>query len=383
MMSDLYSRVLESGRPCQFKSILVSCPVLYGWTLHNIGKKIAFGFLEDNPWEENGKRTRWDFKDWGAHSENLRPNSIVRLEGVSVNEWNEKRSININRGSRVTILREGGPAVPTLSDEPILIEKASENEGYVNLLVRIISLKPDVITKRDGSGTIDIFRGTLADSSGKISFLSWVPLEHEVGDLVKIEGAMIRKFRETPEVNVNDRTKIEKFHDSNFASIEDLSKATTSQISDLRNGMKDVIVDRHFASMKEGAIISNTGHYDCEINIEQLQSMSSSERTIRENNVEYTLPDGRRIFILADGRLVNLAAAEGHPSEVMDMSFANQYLALCRLAKEGKSLGPIVYDISLEQDQGLAKTKLATLGFEIDVLTADQVAYLSDYTVGT
>ena len=148
-------------------------------------------------------------------------------------------------------------------------------------------------------------------------------------------------------------------------------------------GMKDVIVDRHFASMKEGAIISNTGHYDCEINIEQLKAMSSSERTIRENNVEYTLSDGRRIFILADGRLVNLAAAEGHPSEVMDMSFANQYLALCRLAKEGKSLGPIVYDISLEQDQGLAKTKLATLGFEIDVLTADQVAYLSDYTVGT
>ena len=148
-------------------------------------------------------------------------------------------------------------------------------------------------------------------------------------------------------------------------------------------GMKDVIVERHFASMKEGAIISNTGHYDCEINIEQLKAMSSSERTIRENNVEYTFPDGRRIFILADGRLVNLAAAEGHPSEVMDMSFANQYLALCRLAKEGKSLGPIVYDISLEQDQSLAKTKLATLGFEIDVLTDDQVAYLSDYTVGT
>ena len=148
-------------------------------------------------------------------------------------------------------------------------------------------------------------------------------------------------------------------------------------------GMKDVIVERHFASMKEGAIISNTGHYDCEINIEQLKAMSSSERTIRDNNVEYTLPDGRRIFVLADGRLVNLAAAEGHPSEVMDMSFANQYLALCRLAKEGKSLGPIVYDISLEQDQSLAKTKLATLGFEIDVLTADQVAYLSDYTVGT
>tara|TARA_B100000767_G_scaffold130267_1_gene123714 strand:- start:1306 stop:2571 length:1266 start_codon:yes stop_codon:yes gene_type:complete len=148
-------------------------------------------------------------------------------------------------------------------------------------------------------------------------------------------------------------------------------------------GMKDVIVEHHFASMKEGAIISNTGHYDCEINIGQLQEMSVSNRTIRENNIEYTLSDGRRIFILADGRLVNLAAAEGHPSEVMDMSFANQYLALCRLAEEGESLGPVVYDISLEQDQGLAKTKLATLGFQIDVLTTDQVAYLSDYTAGT
>ena len=222
-------------------------------------KQIAFGWIEDNPWESTDKRERWDFKDWGGHSENLSPNSVVRLEGVSVNEWNEKRSININRSSRVTILREGGPAVPTLTDEPILIEKASENEGYVNLITRIISLKPDVITKRDGSGTIDIFRGTLADSSGKISFLSWVPIEHEVGDLVKIEGAMIRKFRETPEVNVNDRTKIEKFHDSNFASIEDLSKATTSRISELRNGMKDVIVTVQVESWQSRTFTNSDG----------------------------------------------------------------------------------------------------------------------------
>ena len=148
-------------------------------------------------------------------------------------------------------------------------------------------------------------------------------------------------------------------------------------------GMKDIIVGRHFDSMKDGAIISNTGHYDCEINIEDLQELSSSVRTIRDNNDEYTLSDGRKIFLLADGRLVNLAAAEGHPSEVMDMSFANQYLALCRLAKEGNSLDSIVYDISFEQDQGLAKTKLETLGFEIDDLTADQIEYLSDYTIGT
>ena len=124
-------------------------------------------------------------------------------------------------------------------------------------------------------------------------------------------------------------------------------------------GMKDVIVDRHFASMKDGAIISNTGHYDCEINIEELTSQASSTRTIRDNNVEYTMKDGRKIFLLADGRLVNLAAAEGHPSEVMDMSFANQYLALCRLAKEGSEMKPIVYDITTEQDQGLATTKVS------------------------
>ncbi len=148
-------------------------------------------------------------------------------------------------------------------------------------------------------------------------------------------------------------------------------------------GMKDVIVGRHFASMKDGAIISNTGHYDCEINIDDLKSQSGSDRTIRDNNVEYTMQDGRKIYLLADGRLVNLAAAEGHPSEVMDMSFANQYLALCRLAKEGAEMQPIVYDITTEQDQDLAVTKLATLGFSIDSLTNDQTEYLDDYNAGT
>ena len=95
------------------------------------------------------------------------------------------------------------------------------------------------------------------------------------------------------------------------------------------------------------------------------------------------MPDGRRVFLLARGRLVNLAAAEGHPSEVMDMSFANQFLSLCRLAKEGASMNNEVYDITTEQDQDLATTKLETLGFSIDVLTDAQLAYLDDYTVGT
>ena len=148
-------------------------------------------------------------------------------------------------------------------------------------------------------------------------------------------------------------------------------------------GMEDVIVGRHFESMKDGAIIANTGHYDCEIKITDLEELSSSVRTIRPDNEEFLMPDGRRVFLLARGRLVNLAAAEGHPSEVMDMSFANQFLSLCRLAREGASMDNAVYDITTEQDQDLATTKLETLGFSIDVLTDAQLAYLDDYTVGT
>ena len=148
-------------------------------------------------------------------------------------------------------------------------------------------------------------------------------------------------------------------------------------------GMKDVIVGRHIDVMKEGAIISNTGHYDCEINIDDLSERSSSVRTIRAENQEYTLKDGRKIHLLAEGRLVNLAAAEGHPSEVMDMSFANQFLSLCRLAAEGRDMETQVYDITLKQDMELATTKLGTLGFSIDELTPEQIAYSTDYTAGT
>lgn len=148
-------------------------------------------------------------------------------------------------------------------------------------------------------------------------------------------------------------------------------------------GMKDILVDRHFASMKDGAIICNTGHYDCEINIGHLEAQAKGKRVIRANNEEFTLKDGRRIYLLAQGRLINLAAAEGHPSEVMDMSFANQYLALCELAKRGKSLDKTVYELPKELDQELARIKLGTLGIAIDALTPEQIAYETDYAAGT
>ena len=148
-------------------------------------------------------------------------------------------------------------------------------------------------------------------------------------------------------------------------------------------GMKDVIIGRHFDTMKDGAIVCNTGHYDCEINIPELEKRAKSVRTIRDNCEEYTLKDGRRIYLLAKGRLVNLAAAEGHPSEVMDMSFANQFMGMMRMAKEGKGLKPAVYDITQEQDEEVARLKLETMGIKIDAWTAEQRAYANNYMAGT
>jgi len=151
-------------------------------------------------------------------------------------------------------------------------------------------------------------------------------------------------------------------------------------------GVKDVIVNRHFESMKEGAIVCNTGHYDCEINLHHLKHLSSGMREIRMNNEEYTLKNGRRVYLLAQGRLVNLAAAEGHPSEVMDMSFANQFMSQLRLVelhKKGQRLSNAVHDIPIEQDQEIAKVKLQTMNIGVDTLTPEQERYINDYSAGT
>jgi len=154
-------------------------------------------------------------------------------------------------------------------------------------------------------------------------------------------------------------------------------------------GMKDVIVGRHFDRMRDGAIVCNTGHYDCEVNLVELRERTGvvgevgQMREMRPNCEEYTLKDGRRIYLLAQGRLVNLAAAEGHPSEVMDMSFANQFLSMVRLAEEGKSLAVGVHDIPVSQDQEIARVKLETMGISIDTLSEAQRSYSSDYSAGT
>jgi adenosylhomocysteinase len=148
-------------------------------------------------------------------------------------------------------------------------------------------------------------------------------------------------------------------------------------------GMKDVIVGRHFAAMRDGAIVCNTGHYDCELNLGDLKELAVSSRKMRDNCVEYTLENGNRIYVLADGRLVNLAAAEGHPSEVMDMSFANQFQAMMMLAEQGADLANGVHELPEELDQEIAKIKLDSMGLGLDELTPEQVSYATDYSQGT
>jgi adenosylhomocysteinase len=146
----------------------------------------------------------------------------------------------------------------------------------------------------------------------------------------------------------------------------------------------NVIDGRHFEVMKDGAIVANSGHFNVEINIPKLEEMAEqSPRRVRPFVDEYVLPDGRHIYLLAEGRLVNLAAAEGHPSAVMDMSFANQALCAEFMLNHAEELDQTVYDVPQEIDREIARLKLQAMGIEIDVLTAEQEEYLASWEAGT
>jgi len=144
-----------------------------------------------------------------------------------------------------------------------------------------------------------------------------------------------------------------------------------------------VLRKEHFQVMKDGTILANAGHFNVEIDIPALEKLSRSKRVIRDFVEEYTLKDGRRIHLLAEGRLVNLAAAEGHPASVMDMSFANQALSVEYLVRKGKSLERRVYMVPTEIDEEIARLKLTSLGIEIDEITTEQRKYLESWEMGT
>ena len=147
-------------------------------------------------------------------------------------------------------------------------------------------------------------------------------------------------------------------------------------------GNRDVIRREHMEKMRDGAILANSGHFNVEINIPDLESLSSSKRQIRPYVTEYRLRDGRRLYLLAEGRLVNLVAAEGHPSEVMDMSFANQALALLHLKENKGKLEPRVYAVPRSQDEQVARLKLESMGIRMEALTPEQERYLKSWKLG-
>lgn len=148
-------------------------------------------------------------------------------------------------------------------------------------------------------------------------------------------------------------------------------------------GNKNVLAKEHFEVMKNGAVVANSGHFNVEIDIPALEKLSKSKRATREFVDEYAMGDGRKIYLLGEGRLINLAAAEGHPASVMDMSFANQALSAEYLVKNYKNLEKKVYPVPVDLDKKVAKLKLETMGVKIDRLTTEQEEYLASWSEGT
>jgi adenosylhomocysteinase len=148
-------------------------------------------------------------------------------------------------------------------------------------------------------------------------------------------------------------------------------------------GNKHVLRPEHFQLMKDGAILANAGHFDIEIDLHGLRAMASSVRRVRQEVEEYSLEGDRKVYVLSEGRLVNLAAAEGHPASVMDMSFADQSLSVEWIVKHHGALEKRVYPVPEEIDREVARLKLETMGVRIDDLTSEQNAYLAEWEEGT
>jgi adenosylhomocysteinase len=159
--------------------------------------------------------------------------------------------------------------------------------------------------------------------------------------------------------------------------------ATTGDIFVTTTGCKDVVNEEHVKRMKNGAMLANAGHFNVEISMDAIDRSSVSKKNINEHTTQYELSNGNKIYLIGEGRLVNLAAAEGHPSEVMDMSFANQFMSVLKLAQTRSKLEPIVYDIEKSQDQEIAFAKLTSMGVKIDKLTNEQKNYIQGYSEGT
>ncbi len=229
-----------------------------------------------------------------------------------------------------------------------------------------------------GQSTIDgILRATnilLAGKTAVVAGYGWVGR----GIAMRLKGMGARVVV----VEVDPIRALEAYMDGYY--VTSMSKA--AEIGDIfitATGNKDVIRREHMTKMKDGAILANAGHFNVEVSVRDLEELAVEKRVIRKEITEYKLPNGKRLYLLSEGRLVNLAAAEGHPSEVMDMSFANQALSVEYIFRNRDKLEKRVYDVPEEIDRSVALLKLEALGVEIEKLTEEQVRYLSQWREGT
>ncbi len=329
-------------------------------------KIVPYGLLEDQPYLEGGTRTRWEFKDWGNHP-NIAPGAVVRLEGVSVNEYQGRMSININQSSRVVVLREGVRTVTT-PGEPVEINTIS-SDGAVTVVGRLLASRKDVIHRKDGSGTIDIVRGRIADDTGAIGFLSWESFEHEIGSLLKFENVQVKTFRDTPELNIGTSTRIEIYHDSNFASADDLGARAVSRIEDLRDGSRDVeivvevqkMIRRDFKgkdgedkSVWSGDIADPTGRCRCSIWSEPPFDFEATPVVIRLRGVRVRAWQGIPDITIDDVSQIEILAAAPW-GEGIDLANNVVEVPLSDLASGASRVGISTsgHIISVREDSGI------------------------------
>jgi adenosylhomocysteinase len=260
--------------------------------------------------------------------------------------------------------------------------KAMEREGILKYPVIAVNnaLTKYLFDNRYGTGqsSIDgILRATNILIAGKIAVVvgyGWVGR----GIANRLRGMGARVII----VEVDPIRALEAVMDG--FDVMPISKAV--EIGDIfitATGNINVIDTHHIMKMKNGAILANAGHFNVEINVKGLKEISRGHKQIRQYVDEYLLPNGKKVYLLAEGRLVNLVAAEGHPSEVMDMSFSNQVLAILYLIRNKGSLQNKVYDVAEDLDREVARIKLKTMGIEIDELTEEQKHYLKQWRVGT
>ena len=264
-------------------------------------------------------------------------------------------------------------------------------QGYEDLLIEALKCHPHIVID-DGGDLIDLLGG----KCGEYADCLLGGCEETTTGILRLKAREKAGLLPCPMMAVNDAgaagmganvivTEIDPFKalDATMNGFRVMPMDQAAPLGDIFvtvTGCKDVIVPRHFAAMKDNVLLANAGHFDCEVAVAALREMAVKAETRRENIVGYTLPNGQTLNVLAEGRLVNLAAGNGHPAEIMDMSFAVQALAAEWLTKQ-TGLEKKVYPVPEEIDDQIGRAKLAALGLEIDALTPEQEAYLNSWSV--